>query len=117
MANKLMYKEYNNCNDIITIDLHNGYTLIAIKSWNKDEHNYSVDFYIKENTIDKWDLVDDAKSTVFNTNFKIINSAILRWTQESLNNGLLKYYIDRYEYELNCFAIGDGIMENNIEEE
>ena len=40
MMQKLTYKEYKGCKDILTIDLHNSYTIIAIKIWNKDNQNY-----------------------------------------------------------------------------
>ena len=39
--NKLTYTEYRGCKDILTIDLHNGYTILAIKIWNKENEEYS----------------------------------------------------------------------------
>ena len=35
--NKLTYTEYKGSKDILTIDLHNDYTVIAIKIWNTEE--------------------------------------------------------------------------------
>ena len=49
---RLTYENYRGCKDILTIDLHNGYTVIAIKSWNPDEHKYTVQLMLKENTVD-----------------------------------------------------------------
>ena len=77
MNNRLEYKNYRGCKDIITIDLHNNYTVIAIKSWNPDEHKYEVQLMLKENTVDKWDLIEKAESLEFNANYKTINSVIL----------------------------------------
>ena len=37
---RLEYENYKGCKDVITIDLHNDYTVIAIKSWNPDEQKY-----------------------------------------------------------------------------
>ena len=34
---KLTYEEYRGCKDILMIDLHNEYTIIAIKIWNKEK--------------------------------------------------------------------------------
>ena len=31
---KLKYEKFRNSNEIITIDLHSGYTVIAISTWN-----------------------------------------------------------------------------------
>ena len=109
--NKLTYAEYRGCKDILTIDLHNGYTIIAIKSWNPDEHKYYVQLMLKENTVDKWDLIEKAESIDFNVDYKIINKAILKHIATLLSEGFFDYYIDRYKYELKCFNIGNEIVE------
>ena len=103
---RLEYKNYRGCKDIITIDLHNHYTVIAIKSWNSDEHKYIVQLMLKENTVDKWDLIEKADEIEFHVGYKIINKAILKHVATLLSDGFFDYYIDRYEYELKCFDIG-----------
>ena len=109
--NKLTYTEYRGCKDILTIDLHNDYTVIAIKSWNPDEHKYYVQLMLKEKTVDKWDLIEKAESLEFNVDYKIINKAILKHVATLLSDGFFDYYIKRYEYELKCFDIGNEIAE------
>ena len=109
---RLKYEKFNNSNDIITIDLHNGYTIIAIKSWNPDEHKYIVQLMLKENTVDKWDLIEKAESLEFDVDYKIINKAILKHIATLLSDGFFDYYIGRYKYELKCFDIGNEIVEN-----
>ena len=111
---RLTYENYRGCKDILTIDLHNGYTVIAIKSWNQDEKKYTVQLMLKENTVDKWDLIGKAESIEFNVDYKIINKAILKHIATLLSDGFFDYYIDRYEYELKCFDIGDNLYENNL---
>ena len=108
---RLKYEKYRNSNEIITIDLHNGYTIIAIKIWNKENHNYTVQLMLKENTVDKWDLIEKAESIEFDVDYKIINKAILKQVATLLSDGFFDYYIDRYEYELKCFDIGNEITE------
>ena len=108
---KLTYAEYRGCKDILTIDLHNDYTVIAIKSWNSEEHKYVVQLMLKENTVDKWVLIEKAESLEFNVDYKIINKAILKHVDTLLSNGFFDYYIKRYEYELKCFDIGYEIAE------
>ena len=49
---RLTYENYRGCKDILTIDLHNDYTVIAIKSWNQDDRKYTVQLMLKENTVD-----------------------------------------------------------------
>ena len=109
--NKLTYENYRGCKDILTIDLHNKYTVIAIKSWNQDERKYNVEFRITENSIDKWDLIQEMESVEFNVNYRIINKAILKHVATLLSGGFFDYYIQRYEYELKCFDIGNEIIE------
>ena len=109
--NKLTYTEYRGCKDILTIDLHNDYTVIAIKSWNPSEQKYTVQLMLKEKTVDKWDLIEKAESIEFNVDYKIINKAILKHVATLLSDGFFDYYIDRYEYELKCFDIGNEIAE------
>ena len=112
MDNRLEYKNYRGCKDIITIDLHNDYTVIAIKSWNPDEHKYDVEFRITENSIEKWDLIQEMESIEFNVNYKTINKAILKHVADLLSDGFFDYYIDRYEYELKCFDVGNDLAES-----
>ena len=111
MNNRLKYENYRGCKDIITIDLHNDYTVIAIKSWNQDEKKYIVQLMLKEKTVDKWYLIEKAESLEFNVDYKIINKAILKHIATLLSDGFFDYYIQRYEYELKCFDIGNEIIE------
>lgn len=111
MENRLTYTEYKGCKDILAIDLHNNYTVIAIKSWNHENNNYSVELRLKENTVEKWDLIEDAESLVFNVDYRIINKAILKQVSTLLSDGFFDYYIQRYEYELKCFDMGIDIAE------
>ena len=108
---RLTYKNYRGCKDILTIDLHNKYTVIAIKLWNLDEQKYTVQLMLKENTVNKWDLIEKAESLEFNVGHKIINSAILKYIATLLSDGFFDYYIDRYEYELKCFDRGNELFE------
>lgn len=112
MNEKLTYTEYRGCRDILFIDLHNDYTIIAIKIWNTEKQNYTVELRIKENTVEKWDLIEKAESLEFNVDYKIINKAILKHVSTLLSEGFFDYYIQRYEYELNCFDVGIEVLEN-----
>ena len=112
MNSRLEYKNYRGCKDILTIDLHNNYTVIAIKSWNSAEHKYTVQLMLKENTVDKWDLIEKADEIEFHVDYKIINKAILKHVAALLSDGFFDYYIDRYEYESKCFNRGNELFEN-----
>lgn len=107
---KLIYKKYKGCNDILEIDLHNGYLIIAIKGWDKESHCYNVELRLKEKTIEKWDLIEEASDIEFKTTQKNINSAILCQVAKYLENGFFDYYIKRYEYEGQCFDVGNEVI-------
>lgn len=113
---KLTYEEYRGCKDILMIDLHNGYTIIAIKIWNKEKENYTVELRIKENTVNKWDLIDNRNNSkpeefVFGTNYRYINSAILKYVSQLFEEGFFDYYIERYNYEIKCLNRGNSLYE------
>ena len=110
MEKRLKYEKYRGMDNIITIDLHNDYTVIAIIG--KGETGYDVQLMLKENTVDRWDLIEKAEYLTFNATEKTIHSAILKQVATCLENGVFDYYIDRYKYELNCFDIGNGLVEN-----
>lgn len=108
---RLTYENYIGCKDILTIDLHNDYTVIAIKSWNPDEHKYYVQLMLKENTVGKWDLIEKAEYLEFNVDYRIINKAILKHVATLLSDGFFDYYINRYEYDIECQNRGNDLFE------
>lgn len=110
---RLTWTRYNNSDSIIMIDLHNGYTVIALKMWNKENGFYEVELRLKENTVEKWDLIEKAERLEFMINYKFINGAILKWVAVRLQEGFFDYYIKRLEYELKCFDKGNEIFEKD----
>ncbi len=110
MTKRLKYDRYRGMDNIITIDLHNDYTIIAIIG--KDENSiYDVQLMLKENTVDKWDLIEKAEHLDFNATDKTIHSAILKTVSDYLQEGFFDFYIERYEYSLKCFDLGNDIYE------
>ena len=108
---RLKYEKFNNSNDVITINLHNGYTVIAVTGFDAENGAYTITLFLKDNTVDTWKLVENAENLEFHANQNTINSAILKKVSEFLNEGFFDYYIQRYEYELKCFDIGNEIFE------
>ena len=108
---KLKYEKFNNSNDVIAIDLHNGYTVIAITGFNAENRVYTTTLFLKENTIDTWKLIENAENLEFHANHNAINSAILKQVSTFLQEGFFNYYIQRYEYEMKCLDKGNSIYE------
>ena len=109
---RLTYEEYKGNKDILVIDLHNNYSIIAIKLRNSETHNYIVELRLQQNTVDKWDLIDE--TFYFDVDYKIINKAILKQVSTLLATWFFEKYISRYEYELGCFDLGNEIEESHI---
>ena len=109
---RLKYEKWNGCDNVIIIDLHNGYSVIAI--WVKESDYSQIEFpvtlHLKENTIDRWDLiVDDLK---FTASQKTINAAILKTVADNLEDEFFEPFIDRTNYYIECENIGSEIMES-----
>ena len=108
---RLKYEKFNNSNEVITINLHNGYSVIAVTGFDTKNGVYATTLFLKDNTIDTWKLVENAENLEFHANQNTINSAILKKVSEFLKEGFFDYYIDRYEYELKCYDIGNETVE------
>lgn len=90
----------------ITIDLHNGYSILAMSRWNKEERLYNTTLFIKKNEIDRYDLID-LTLRVETDNKKELCMEILKCVE----NTDFTYYINRTKYELDCFERGNALYE------
>lgn len=109
---KLKYEKYNNSNNVITIDLHNGYSVIAVSGYSIERELYTTTLFLKANSIDKWKLIEKAECLEFSATNQTINMAILKTVSKYLEEGFFDYYIKRYEYEQKCFDKGNEYFEN-----
>lgn len=108
---KLKYEKFRNSNEIIIIDLHNDYSIIAISTWDNERSLYITTLLLKENTIDTWNLIEKAEKLEFKANKNTINSAVLKYVANLFEEGFFVYYIQRYKYESDCCDKGIEIFE------
>ena len=111
MNKRLKYDKYRGMDNIITIDLHNGFSVIAISSFNEENNEYVAELHLKDNQISDWKLIEETENLVLRVNDKRINSAILKQVSTFLEEGFFDKYMERYEYETKCFDIGNEEME------
>lgn len=111
---KLKYEKFRNSNEIITIDLHNGYTVIAISVWDNESKAYITTLFLKDNTIDRWELVEEAESLEFHANQNTINSAVLKQVSIFLEEGFFDYYINRYKNYQSCIDASIDFISEDI---
>ena len=100
-------------NIVLDIDLHNNYSVLAIAKWNRDTEKYAVTFYLKDNkyNINHFDLIEDYQDVEYISDIKEIKTDIARNVTTLLSNGFFDKYIKRYEYEQECFELGNEVME------
>lgn len=106
---KLIYTKL--ADSVLAIDLHNGYTVIVMKTFNYDEEKYKATFYIKDNTVDTIELMERQENIEFIADKKTINSVILKHVGLLLQEGFFDYYIERYAYMIKCFEKGNELFE------
>lgn len=90
----------------IVVDLHNGYSILAMSRWDKEKRLYNTTLFIKKNEIDRYDLID-LTLRVETDNKKELCMEILKY----IENTDFTYYINRTKYELKCFERGNALYE------
>lgn len=113
METRLKYEKVNNNPNVISIDLLNGYSVIAISGENKELESYTTTLYLKENSIETLRLVGCADKLIFPKSELPhgINFAILKAVSDFLYSDTLQYYIDQYEFEEELLTEGIARME------
>ena len=110
MFKKLRYK---NAGVNIDIDLNNGYIIRATYYFDPQQKIFNVCLYIKNNTVDTYDLMESFESIKIKSRKNQIKSLIVEFIEQNYNKGKFNYYIDRCQYQQHCFNIGNDVEENN----
>lgn len=103
---------------VISIDLHNNYSVIATVSYSFEEQEYKVALYLKYNGLDIIQSMDDFENIEFATTSKTVYVAVLKSVATLLSERKFDRYIRRYEYIMECFERGNEEIEkerlNNV---
>lgn len=106
---KLTYERVGD--SVLKIDLKNGFEVIASYLFNKERSKYTATLSIKRKNVNLLDLMDNENDSFveleFEDTYKTICSSILRQVSTLLFKGRLQYYMDRYDYMLDCFDKGN----------
>lgn len=101
---------------VLDFDLHNDYRIIAIINWNFNKQNYEVTLYIKENTVDMLDLIQETENTEIKSEKSSIKLNVAKYVSDLFEKGFFDHYIKRYEYMLKCFDKGDDLLNGDDSE-
>lgn len=97
----------------ISIDLKNGFEVVAIANYNKDSKNYQVSLYLKDNQIDTLDLMEKFENIHFKSDKNHIKINLASYILDLFQNNEFTYYIERYEYQQRCFEYGNDYYNDN----
>ena len=106
-----MLRYETEANVTVSIDLQNGYSVIAMARWDNEKKKYYTTLRLHENSVEKWDLIEEAANVEVESDMKAIKRDMAQYVTDLLTDGFFKKYIDRYEYELKCFDRGFEILE------
>lgn len=97
--------------DTIEVDLQNDYKVIALARWSHKEKKYYATLMIHEQSVDNWSLIEKAERIPLESDIKSIKKDMTALVTNLLTEGFFKEYIERYEYELKCFDLGNEFFE------
>ena len=96
----------------IAIDITDEYSIIAMISWNRDTSDCNIRFYINKNNIELLDFIFSKDNMFQGSDIKAIKHDVVRYVETNFKKGTFHKYIDRYEYMLKCFDVGNDYFEN-----
>lgn len=99
-------------NSSILVDLQNGYKVMTIGNWNKENNDYIILMYLKENNIGILDEIEPDEPIIIKSSLKELKHDLAVCITDLFNEGFFDKYIDRYDYMMNCFEKGTEHFES-----
>ena len=94
----LRYKNLGN--SVISVNLNNGYSVVAISIWDRGDNVYRTTLYLKGDTYDTLELIEGKEGMVVKADMKTIKGELTKIITNLLKDGFFKHYIERYVYIL-----------------
>lgn len=116
-----MLKYENIATIVISVNLHNNYSIVSFANWDKENNAYEVTLYLKRNDVDLLELIEKQENVVFDSDSKSIRTDMARYITDLFEEGYFDYYINRFEFEQECSNKGFDFYEeerlnNDIEQ-
>lgn len=68
----------------ITVDMNNGYSILAMSRWNKEKSLYDTTLFIKNNSVDGFNLIDEPCVIEFNVpDKKVLCMEVTRYIENT----------------------------------
>ena len=101
--------------NIIEFDIKNGYKIVAFSEWDNTTEKYYITLTIREKSVYNWRLIEEAERIPSGSNHHTIKKDMINYVNGLNKINFFQEYIDKYEYELKCFDIGNTFFENKGE--
>lgn len=96
----------------ISIKINKNYEIIAMIMYHKETSDYDVNYYLLRTDIQLMDLMYTDEHTFNNSTLRSIKHDVVKYVEDYTKHGRFDRYINRYEYMLKCFELGNEIEEN-----
>lgn len=106
-----MFRYENVGNVAMTVKLPNDYIIFAISSYNKEENFNQVDMYLKDDMTDMLDYMEDFEKLEFSSDAVNLKKDIASYITDAYYAGSFNKYFDRYSRTMECFTLGNDILE------
>lgn len=107
-TDKLRYKILSPT--VITIDLQNGYSVVAMESFQPKRDMLRLTLYMKDNTVDILDLMEEYENVVIEYK-KSVHISTLKYIATQFYHSRFDKYIERYNYIMKCIDRGNELYE------
>lgn len=98
--------------NVISINLKNGHSVSAVTKWDREENTYRMALYLKGDTYDVLDLIEEKENIVIHTDKKTLFSDVTKIVTGYYLEGFFDNYIRRYDYMMKCFDKGNEFFES-----
>lgn len=107
-----MFRYENMATEVIKVDLHNDFQVVAMARWNKENSSYSVDLYMQRNDLDTLRLIETSNTIVLIADRKTIKLEMLKEIEKLYNEKFFEVYQEKIDFEDRCFNIGLDTLES-----
>ena len=100
----------------ISVEISNDYIVWAMANWDKENQKYAVTMYLQRNDVDLLDKMEQLNCEI-ESDRKSIKSDLCKMITYLLDNNKFDSFINRYEYQMQCFDKGNELLEkenNNV---
>lgn len=107
-----MLRYENVAAETIKVNLHNGFIVIAMAKWDKDNRHYMVTLYIQRKDLDSLRLIETRENIVFQeSDRRSIKLDMLKYIENAYDDGFFDIYQAKIDFENKCFDIGLDTLE------